>query len=672
MKYKCVRCGKEFDATHKTAVCEGCKIQKCIVCGQQFQLNWPYTAVTCSSKCRGIYRKESGLGKEVAKKASQTLKIRHGVSNPSKLALKPRKCAYCGKEFIPNSNRQKYCKDNHYGPCPVCGKLVLIKDMNIGPVACSEECRQEEINRTCLERYGCTNAVNSDYCKEVAKQTCIHKYGVDHYSKTSEYREKFKQTSMKRFGVESPMKNEYVKNKAKTTNVERYGGNSPMCSDEIKKKAAETAEKNFGGFGIASPELSARIQNTNIQKYGVPYPAQSEIVKQKIENTCLERYGSKSWFSTQARLERVVNDKSKIDEYMMFSSDPESYIRSHYDYTPTCVQLCKDIGVTDTTIYSILIKHNCRELATFRESSMEVHINEFLNLIAPGIKIQRCCRSVITPLELDFYLPDYKFAIECNPTVTHNSSFKDPWGMKPKYMSYHKKKSDMCEEAGVFLFHIFGYEWKSKQKVLESMIKNVLGRTDTKIYARKCTVKEVSDTESREFLSHNHRQGYASSTIRLGLYYEDELVSLMTFGTSRSTLGSSTNSKSDTTYELIRFCNKLNTSVVGGASKLFKYALKALPENCTIVSFSDRAHTTGSLYEILGFHKVNQSDPSYVWVNTYDDSYLSRVACQKKNLRKLFNDESIDIENQTERQIMESHGYARVYDSGVIRWEYIK
>lgn len=85
-------------------------------------------------------------------------------------------------------------------------KPVLIKDMSIGPQACSEQCRQESIRITCLERYGCETAVISDHARELSKQTCMRKYGVDHYSKTDEYHEKFKKTSIERFGVDVPMK----------------------------------------------------------------------------------------------------------------------------------------------------------------------------------------------------------------------------------------------------------------------------------------------------------------------------------------------------------------------------------------------------------------------------------------------------------------------------------
>lgn len=89
-----------------------------------------------------------------------------------------------------------------------------------------------------------------------------------------------------------------------------------------------------------------------------------------------------------------------------------------------------------------------------------------------------------------------------------------------------------------------------------------------------------------------------------------------------------------------------------------------------IYSFSDISHTKGNLYDTLGFKEVSRSEPNYVWVDYTSDSYLSRVKCQKQNLRKLFDDDSIDIENKTEKQIMEEHGYVQVFDSGNIRWEY--
>ena len=113
----------------------------------------------------------------------------------------------------------------------------------------------------------------------------------------------------------------------------------------------------------------------------------------------------------------------------------------------------------------------------------------------------------------------------------------------------------------------------------------------------------------------------------------------------------------------------LNTNCIGGASKLFKHFLSVYQPSL-VTSFSDRATTSGSLYQILGFKFDSYVDPGYVWVNINDDTYYTRVSCQKSNLPRLFHQPELDIKNQTEKEIMESHGYARVYNSGLIKWIY--
>lgn len=114
--------------------------------------------------------------------------------------------------------------------------------------------------------------------------------------------------------------------------------------------------------------------------------------------------------------------------------------------------------------------------------------------------------------------------------------------------------------------------------------------------------------KAEAFLESNHRQGSVTSSVRLGLYTgSGELVSLMTFGKMRSTIGSSKSDSADI-VELVRFCNLKNYSVVGGASKLFKHYIREYSPS-KIVSFSDRAHTRGNLYSTLGFKEVRRSDP---------------------------------------------------------------
>ena len=310
------------------------------------------------------------------------------------------------------------------------------------------------------------------------------------------------------------------------------------------------------------------------------------------------------------------------------------------------------------------------ELLEYNYSSIERDIENFLIELLPNINIIKRARNLIPPYELDIYLPEYNIAIECNPTYTHNSTLPAFSKQQSLSSSYHNMKTNLCEQHGIFLFHIFGYEWTCKSTIIKSMLSNLLKCNTIKYYARNLQIVKLTNSECKTFLNANHRQGYTTSSIRYGLITNDEqLVSVMTFSKMRNSIGY-TDGVTPNTYELTRFCNALNTTVVGGASKLFKYFICNNVFN-KIVSFSDRAHTQGNLYEVLGFSKISISRPGYVWVNYYNDTYYHRVTCQKHNLPKLFNEPNLDIQNSTEAQIMASHGYVQVFDSGVIRWEYV-
>lgn len=99
-------------------------------------------------------------------------------------------------------------------------------------------------------------------------------------------------------------------------------------------------------------------------------------------------------------------------------------------------------------------------------------------------------------------------------------------------------------------------------------MRNALSSNIKTVYARKCYIKEIDTDIEREFLNSYHLQGYASSSIKYGLYSQqgDELISIMTFGSSRF--------NNQYQYELIRYCNKPQIRVIGGAEKLFKRFIK--------------------------------------------------------------------------------------------------
>jgi hypothetical protein len=154
-------------------------------------------------------------------------------------------------------------------------------------------------------------------------------------------------------------------------------------------------------------------------------------------------------------------------------------------------------------------------------------------------------------------------------------------------------------------------------------------------------------------LNNNHIQGFSSSQLKLGLFYENELVSLMTFGYRY------TNGKKE--YELIRFCNKIDTSVIGSASKLFNYFLNKNKDINEVISYADISLFDGKLYPNLGFEFNNLSNPNYFWV--VEGVRRHRFNFNKKKLIK----EGFD-KNKTEVEIMQERGYYRVFSCGQEKW----
>lgn len=605
--YPCKICGKLFERVGNGVYCSGPHYRKCVVCGKEFEYVRPSDPRRCCSK-------------ECIEMMSIASKQRN---------FGYRKCKECGKEFLPKNDTQLYCEGPHKSVCVICGKEF------------EYTVRPSEKSQTCSR--ACKTKLQSD--------TYFAATGYRNPSSNPEIQAKLSEVH----------KSEAVRTKTVKTLLERTGYDSPFKIPEVRAKIDAIEQ---------TPEFKKHMFDSFRERTGYDHPMNDPEIIAKRKATNLERYNREGRVYTREEFMRLMIDPSKVDEYLAFKNDPVTYIQTHYSEKPTITQLEHDLGVTNTPIYDILCKFDCKDIIRRDSSTMEEDLVSFIRSLVPDTEIKQRDKTVIKPLELDVYLPEYKIAFECNPAFTHNSSVVDPWGSDPKDYKYHQYKSLKAQEAGVFLFHIFGYEWMNKRSVIESMIRNLLHENAFTYGARETYVCELSNDECKQFLLDNHRQGpvYASVKLGLRLRFTDELVSVMTFGKMRPTIGKSSSSK-ESDWELSRFCNKLSTSVAGSASKLFKYFLEHYSPG-EVISFSDVAHTRGELYRILGFKSSEISSPSYVWTTLYDNIYYNRVSCQKSNLRKLLNDDSIDIENHTEKEIMEAHNFVRVYDCGTIRWEY--
>lgn len=567
-------------------------------------------------------------------------------------------CAICGQEFEAKTNNQKFCLRVVNRKCAVCGAEFEVKCGGYDKQCCSAKCTKAYMKQYFMKTYGVENPAQLQASQEKAKQTCLARYGTEHYTQTEAYKTSVKQTSLEKYGTEHFLKAQSVKDKRVKTNLEKYGTENAAQSAEVKQHIKQTYHDKYGVENISQlDEVQNKIRDNNIAQYGVAHPMMLSEYKNKAIQTNIEKYGRRAY--TQQHIKN-------IQAWYSFIEDPRRYIQEHYSVSPRTEDLAEDLGVDQSTVGLYLGRNAAFDCVIQATSKMELAVESLIRSLVPDAKVCVHDRHTIWPQELDISLPDYKLAIECNPTATHNSSFEDPWGGEPKTHSYHRRKSKACEEKGYFLFHIFGYEWTHKREIIESMLRNLLHCNDTKIYGRDCTVQVVESKECLAFLNHNHRQGYVASPINLGLYYGDELVSLMTFGHARHTIGKIKNTKH--TYELVRFCSKLNTTVVGGANKLFQHFLRKYKPT-SITSFSDIAHTRGLLYEQLGFHKVRESEANYLWVDIASDKAYHRANVQKSRIARFLKDYDLD-DSDSEKHIMEIHNFAQVFDSGTITWEW--
>jgi len=316
---------------------------------------------------------------------------------------------------------------------------------------------------------------------------------------------------------------------------------------------------------------------------------------------------------------------------------------------------CKNIFTITKTLFNHKLASGVELCPKCNPPTLSIKENETLEFISNNYKYEILSnkKNIISPLELDIYLPDLKLAFEYNGIYWHNEYHKDD--------NYHLNKTELCEQQKIQLVHIWEDDWLYKQSIVKSMILNKLNKTPNKIFGRKTKVKEIVDNKLvREFLNKNHLQGFVGSSVKLGLFFDNELVSLMTFGKRRIAMGRK--STNDGEFELLRFCNKLNTNIIGGASKLFKYFINNYNPT-EITTYADRSHSNGKLYKILGFDFISKTRPNYYYVIGNKRHY--RFNFRKDVLIK----EGFDP-NKTEHQIMLDRKIYRIYDSGNLKLIY--
>jgi len=458
-------------------------------------------------------------------------------------------------------------------------------------------------------------------------------------------RQKYTATSLERFGVPNPRQASEPQAVFKKTMLQRHGVLHALQKREFLSKAVESNKK------VDIKQVIAKRTATNLGRFGVPVASQNTSVKAKRAATSLQRCGFDTPLRDPARI--AVTKAKKRQQFMDKLTVATGRVTVA---TPLFIEFN---GVNGSDTKPIYYPWNCITCGrTFQghldcgfepicpfcndaPSTGEKELRDFITSL--GVAFTTNDRKIACPQEIDILIEDRKLGIEFNGQWWHCDH--------KVHRLYHANKHAACQAKGYRLIQIFEGEWIRKRPIVQSRIRAMLGLNKT-IYARQCIITKITSKDKRRFMETNHLQGDCQSSINFGLHDRDgRLVAAMTFGKTRF----------DKTcdFEMLRFANCLDTTVVGGASRLFKQFQQINP-TASVVSYSDRRWNAGKLYTQLGFRFHHTSTPNYYY-SLDRVELLSRQYFQKHKLVNIL--ENFD-HMMSESENMYAHGYIRLWDCG--------
>lgn len=295
------------------------------------------------------------------------------------------------------------------------------------------------------------------------------------------------------------------------------------------------------------------------------------------------------------------------------------------------------------------------------DSKVENEIYMFIRKILPDdIEVLKNVKGLLPSdkrKEIDIYIPSMKIGIEVNGIFWH--SINKTNRARKKYHIFEKMEE--AYDQGIRIYNIFDCEWSRTRKKLKSRLKSLLQVNSYKIFARKCVVKKICPKEANAFLDTYHMQGKCKASFNYGLFFEDELCAVMTFSKTRKLL----NRNDEGVLELLRFASVSDINIVGGFSKLLKFAIKDFKESRlninSIISYANLRYSFGEVYIKNGFELTSVSNPGY-W---YTDKFYGQIF-HRANFQKRFLKEKLEYFDETlsEQQNMINNGYGIIYDCG--------
>ena len=516
-----------------------------------------------------------------------------------------------------------YIKTELDGKCKVCGKPTsFISLINGYKTYCSSAC----VARCPDAKKKAADSIKERYGDEHPNMNPLVRSNLRDYMKTDEYR------LNQKLGVKKSRdeRGSEIDSKRNNTNISKYGVSSPSKLDIVKNQA----------------------KITNKARYNVEWTSQVDEFKEKKHNTCLTKYGVKTPLMLRSVIEKIKNNRRKknwdvlvkrstICRFeLLFSQD--DYLNISFDkFKYKCLDCNKEWHEQDDApTYA-----NCPHCFISRSKYEDEIISELVLMGVDRNRIESNVTKVINgkKISLDIYIDDIKLAIDFHGLYWHSHLHQSD--------TSHVKRKELAEKNGIDLIQVIEPLWRLKKDIICNIIRHRLKFDSQRIGARKCEIRLVSKSEYKNFVEKYHSQGYVNSSIVLGLYYNNKLVALASFGKSRFKKGDA---------ELHRYVQLPSTTIIGGLRRLCISYMKQY--NVTeLKTYCEKLLFNGYGYKAAGFIYSHDSKQNYFYFRNGSLQLHSRFKFQKHKLKTIL---PIYDDSLTEIQNMNNNGWLHIFDAG--------
>ena len=527
-----------------------------------------------------------------------------------------------------------YLHDDFYlkiGIC-VCGKRCKFISLNAGyKKHCSVKCSVndkaviEKKEKTTLKKYGVKNCFQSESIKDKIKKVNLEKYGVEHASCSDIVKDKVKKTCLERYGVDSALKNKEVREKIKKTNLEKYGVSCSLFSDVAKEKTKKTILERYGvEFITQSSEIIEKIKSTNLKKYGVEHALQSEVFMEKYKKTNLARYGAEFTLQSKELSKRISNTILKkygvdnISKNRDIREKVKNTLLTKYGVEYAFFLHKTDDGKIDYKKYKTISKTNLRFSNLLKKEGINHKMEQPIK--------NRC---------FDFLLYD-NLLIEIDPMVTHNVVY-NIFGEKPMSNNYHKEKSQLAKDQGLFCIHI--WDWDDSEKIARTL------KTRENYNNDNILISLNEKNECCEFLDDFSFSEYDNDfDVCVSLRIDDVIESVITL-----------KKINNCEWIISNFTNKFYFEQEKNIRKLVNWFIENFSPN-KIYYACDNSKINSNIFTNIGFVVKHNGTPMLHWFDGHKHYIDENVLSYKDNT--YFNDNENDY-----KEIIEN-GFLPLFDCG--------